>query len=91
MTTWERAELRDCNLVESDFYSAKLPETRLHGCDLARADFSKAELAGSRMQRSNLADIRGGESLRGVTISSDQLIPAALAVFTSMKIRIDDD
>ena len=91
MTTWERAEFRDCNLVESDFYSAKLPETRLHGCDLARADFSKAELAGSRMQRSNLTDIRGGESLRGVTISSDQLIPAALAVFTSMKIRIDDD
>jgi uncharacterized protein YjbI with pentapeptide repeats len=91
MTTWERAELRDCNLAESDFYGAKLPGSSIHGCDLARADLSKADLNDSRLQRSNLTDIRGGESLRGVTISSDQLIPAALAVFTSLKIRIDDD
>jgi hypothetical protein len=38
-----------------------------------------------------VTDVRGGESLRGVTISSDQLIPAALVVFASMKIRVDDD
>jgi uncharacterized protein YjbI with pentapeptide repeats len=91
MTTWERAEFRDCNLVESDFYSAKLPGSRFHGCDLGKADLSKADLKGTRMQRSNVTDVRGGESLRGVTISSDQIIPAALAVFASMKIRIDDD
>ena len=35
--------------------------------------------------------LRGGDALRGVVISSDQLIPAALAVFASMKIRIEDE
>lgn len=91
MTVWERAELRDCNLVGSDFYSAKLPESQILGCDLSQADLSKSDLTGTRMQRSNLTDLRGGDSLRGVTIGSDQVIPAALAVFASMKIRIDDD
>lgn len=91
MTVWERAELRDCNLVDGDFYGAKLPGSRIQGCDLAKADLSKADLAGARLQHSNLADVRGGDALRGVTISSDQLIPAALAVFAALKIRIDDD
>jgi uncharacterized protein YjbI with pentapeptide repeats len=91
MTVWERAELRDCNLVESDLYGATLPGSRITGCDLAKAELSKADLTGSRLQRSNLSDVRGGESLRGVTISSDQIIPAALALFASMKIRIDDE
>ncbi len=82
----ERAELRDCNLAGSDFYAAKLPGSQILGCDLSRADLSKADLTGTRMQRSDLTDLRGGDSLRGVTISSDQVIPAALAVFASMKI-----
>ena len=55
------------------------------------ADLTKCDLMGSRIQRTTLGGLRGGESLRGVTISSDQLIPAALAVFASLKIRIDDD
>ena len=91
MTTWERAEFRDCNLADADFYGAKLPGSRFEGCDLVKTDLSKADLAGSRFQRSNLTDVRGGESLRGVSISSDQMLPAALAVFASMKIRIEDD
>jgi len=91
LTTWERAEFLDCNLVDGDFYGAKLPGSRIQGCDLTKADLSTAQLTGSRMQRSNLTDVRGGEALRGVTISSDQMIPAALAVFASMKIRIEDD
>jgi uncharacterized protein YjbI with pentapeptide repeats len=91
MTTWERAEFRDCNLVESDFYGAKLPGSRIQGCDLTRADFSKADLTRSRLQRSNLTDLRGGDALRGVTLGSDQLIPAALALFAVMKIHIDDE
>jgi uncharacterized protein YjbI with pentapeptide repeats len=91
MTTWDRAEFRDCNLADSDFYGAKLPGSRFERCDLVKADLSNADLTGSRFQRSNLTDVRGGESLRGVTMSSDQMLPAALAVFASMKIRIEDD
>ena len=91
MSVWERAELRDCNLVESDFTGAKLPGSRVEGCDLAKADLTKCDLTGTRLHRSNLTDVKGGDALRGVVISSDQLIPAALAVFASMKIRIEDE
>jgi len=91
MSVWERAEFRDCNLVESDFTGAKLPASRVEGCDLTKADLTKCDLTGTRLHRSNLTDVKGGDALRGVVISSDQLIPAALAVFASMKIRIDDE
>jgi uncharacterized protein YjbI with pentapeptide repeats len=91
MTSWERAELVDCQLVESDFYAARLPGSRVHGCDLSRAELTKCDLSGSRLQRSTLDGIRGGESLRGVTIGSAQMIPAAVAVFQAMKIVVSDD
>ena len=83
-------DLRDLDLSGLDFKGATLAASNLFGSDLSHADLSKADLTGARMQRSDLTDLRGGDSLRGVTISSDQVIPAALAVFASMKIRIDD-
>ena len=71
----EHAELRDCNLAGSDFYAAKLPGSQILGCDLNRADLSKSDLTGTRMQRSDLTDLRGGNSLRGITVGGDLAIP----------------
>ena len=45
---------------------------------------------GDQAGRRAAEDIRGGDSLRGVTISSAQLVPAALAVFGALHISIDD-
>jgi uncharacterized protein YjbI with pentapeptide repeats len=91
MTSWERGELQDSNLVDSDFYGARLPGSRIQGCDLSNVEFSKCDLAGSRLQRSRLEGIRGADFLRGVTISSDQIIPAALALFAAIDISVDYD
>lgn len=91
MTVWERGELRDSNFVDSDFYGARLPASRIHGCDLSNVEFSKCDLAGSQLQRSRLEGVRGGDSLRRVTINSDQIIPAALALFAAIGISVDDD
>ncbi|MBO0731144.1 MAG: pentapeptide repeat-containing protein, partial [Acidimicrobiaceae bacterium] len=91
MTDWEWGEMRDSNLVDSDFYGSRLPASRIHGCDLSNVEFSKCDLAGSHLQRSRLDGIRGGDSLRGVTIGSDQVIPAALALFGAVGISIDDE
>ena len=91
MTSWERGELRDSHLVDSDFYGARMPGSRLHGCDLTNVDLSKCDLSGSRLQGSCLDGIRGGEGLRGVTVGSDQLIPTALAVFGALGISVDDE
>ena len=91
MTVWERCELHDSNLVDSDFYGARLPASRIHGCDLSDVEFSKSDLAGSQLQRSRLDGIRGGDSLRSVTIGSDQIIPAALAIFAAIGVQVDDE
>ena len=69
----------------------KLATTRFDGCDLTRADFTKAVLPGVHLAGSSLADIRGGDAFRGVVITSDQVVPLATAIFSSLGIRIDDD
>jgi uncharacterized protein YjbI with pentapeptide repeats len=91
MSTWERAEWERCDLHDGDLYAASAPDARLIACDLRCAEISKANLAGTRLSASNIEGIRGGESLRGVVLSSDQLIPAALAVFSALGIVVDDD
>lgn len=91
MTVWERGELRDSNLADSDFYGARLPASRIHGCDFSNVEFSRCDLAGSHLQRSRLEGIRGGDSFRGVTIGSDQVLPTALALFAAVGILVEDD
>ena len=91
MSVWERGELRDSHLVDADFYGARLPSSRIQGCDLSNVEFSKCDLTGSQLQRSRLDGIRGGDALRGVTIGSEQLIPAALALFGAVGISIRDE
>jgi uncharacterized protein YjbI with pentapeptide repeats len=91
MTTWERGELLDSHLVESDFYGARLPASRIRGCDLTNTELSKCDLTGSYLHGSRLDGIRGGDSLRGVTIGHDQIIPAALALFGAIGVSVDDD
>jgi uncharacterized protein YjbI with pentapeptide repeats len=78
-------------LVDADFSSAALPGARFIGCDLTGVELSKAVLTGASLQWSTLAGLRGAESLRGVTISSDQVVPAALAVLGAMGVTIDDE
>jgi hypothetical protein len=48
-------------------------------------------VAGSQLQGSTLDSILGANSLRDVFISSDQIVPAALAVFGALGIAINDD
>lgn len=91
MTTWERLELERCVLVDADFLSAKLPNARLHACDLTRAQLAKADLRGASLRDSTIDDLQGAEGLRRVTITSDQIVPLALAVFHGMSISIVDD
>ena len=90
MTTWTRAELIDSDLSDSDFSSAALPGSHVLRCNLTAAQFSKSDLTGSRIVGSKVDGLRGAESLRGVTIGSDEVIPVALAIFGALGIAVDD-
>jgi uncharacterized protein YjbI with pentapeptide repeats len=91
MTSWQRAEFEDCELVDADFYAASLPASRFARCDLSGVQLSKCVLTGSELHWSVLDRLQGAEALRGVTISSDQILPAALALFGAMAITVDDE
>jgi uncharacterized protein YjbI with pentapeptide repeats len=91
MSSWERAEMTDSDLADSDFYGAKLPISRILRCDLRRLELSQADLAGSRLSGSQLDGVRGAAGLRRVTISADQVMPLALALFASQRIDISDE
>jgi uncharacterized protein YjbI with pentapeptide repeats len=91
MTTWKRAEMSHCELADSDFSEANLPDSRLLYCDLSGVELSKANLAGSHLFGSKLDGIYGGESLRDVRIGTDQIISAALAVFADLGIALWDE
>ncbi len=90
MSHWERTTFERCDLRDADLYAAEAKAARFIGCDLRTALVSKANLSGANLAGSNLEGIRGGESLRGVVITPEQLIPAALAVFSGLNITIDD-
>ena len=91
MTSWQRTVFDGCVMTGSDFREAQLATTRFERCDLTRADFTKAALPGVHLAGSTLADVQGGEALRGVVITSDQVVPLALAIFSSLGISIDDE
>jgi uncharacterized protein YjbI with pentapeptide repeats len=90
LTTRERAEFQSCDLRDADFYGGRLPSTSFLKCDLAGVELSKADVAGSRLNGSTFEGIKGAESLRGVIIGSEQVIPTALAVFGALNIVVDD-
>ena len=91
MTEWKSAEFHDCELVDADFYGSSLPGSRFQSCDLSGAQLSKVDLNRSQLNGSRLERIQGAESLRGVIIGSDQVIPVALAVFGTLNISVDDE
>jgi len=91
MTTWESAEFHNCSLVEADFYEGSLPGSRFQSCDLTGVQLAKANLTGTRLHGSTLERIHGADGLRGVFIGSDQVLPAALAVFGTLNIVVDDE
>lgn len=90
MTAWDHAELTDVDLRDVDFYGSNLTGVRLLGCDLTGADFSKARMEGAALHGSTLDGVRGGDSLRGVVIGADQILPLALPVFAALGVVVDD-
>jgi uncharacterized protein YjbI with pentapeptide repeats len=90
-TVWERAELSACDLREADLYEAQMPGSRILNSDLSQLELTKADLTGSRLAGSNLDGLRGAGSLRKITITSDEMIPMALAIFKSLRITVTDE
>lgn len=91
MCSGQRAGFEGCSLAGADFYAARVDDAHFFNCELVGTEFSKATLEGGRLHGSKLEDLRGASYLRGVTISSAQLVPLAMQLLSAMGVSIDDE
>jgi uncharacterized protein YjbI with pentapeptide repeats len=87
----DRCELVDCELRGSDLYGARVTRSALRRCDLTEVDVSRSEFETVSLHGSTVDRLKGGASLRGLTIGSDQLVPLALPILAAQGILVDDD
>ncbi len=87
----ERLVFDNCSLVDADFYDATIDGGAFDDCDLRTANFASAKLDTVRFRRSNLEALRGATGLRGSAVSSEQVLPLALGLFSELGIAIDDE
>lgn len=90
-TSWEHCEWVECDLRGVDLTEATLTGVRILRSNLAGADVSRLAADEVALHGSRLESLRGADSLRGVTIGSDQAVPLSLEVFAAMGIVVDDE
>jgi uncharacterized protein YjbI with pentapeptide repeats len=87
----DRCELVDTDLRGADLYGARVTRSAFRRCDLTEVDVSASEFEQVSLHGSTVDRLKGAESLRGLTIGSDQLVPLALPILAASHITVDDD
>ncbi|MFK3981914.1 pentapeptide repeat-containing protein [Micromonospora sp. NPDC050397] len=84
--------LVDCNLVNANFTSSRLPQLVLRDCKLDRLELQACDLRGADLRGNGLTGIVGElTSLRGVTLSRDQLPDLATMVVHDLNLTVAED
>jgi uncharacterized protein YjbI with pentapeptide repeats len=85
-----RVAWRDVVLVDADFTGSRLRGSVFGGCDLRGARVTDVDARGASFVRSDLAGVRGAESLRGITIGESQVGDLVGALFEALSITVTD-
>ena len=85
-----RVEFRGCNLARADFANANIGGATFVDCDLAGAQFSQAKASGARFSHCQLDGIGGVTSLRGASMSNDDLVLLTRVFAKALGIEIVD-
>lgn len=72
-----RVQFTDCTLVETDFLEATLHDVSFQSCTLEKTVFDQAQCKKVDLRTSQLTEMSGWGSIRGVIIDDLQLITAA--------------
>jgi uncharacterized protein YjbI with pentapeptide repeats len=81
-----RAKFIDCTLVETDFLGAMLHDVIFESCTLTKTVFDRVRCKQVDLRTSQLDEISGWGSLKGVTIDAAQL--AAIAPYLAHELGI---
>jgi uncharacterized protein YjbI with pentapeptide repeats len=73
----ENVYFEGCALDDVDFYEARLKNVEFVNCTINKVTFAKAKMVNVDISQSAVEGINGINSLRGVTMSHDQLLQLA--------------
>jgi uncharacterized protein YjbI with pentapeptide repeats len=83
-----RVRFVDCSLVEADFQMAELTDVEFQNCHLEKVEFHQCKLKNVDARTSQLLDIRGWQSLKGLTIDPIQATVIAPQLAAAMGLVI---
>lgn len=90
-TKLARVKFINCMLHEADFQVAELQEVTFEGCRIEKVEFGQSKIKHVDVRTSQLYDIRGWQSLRGLIIDSTQLVIIAPQLANELGIIIKRD
>jgi uncharacterized protein YjbI with pentapeptide repeats len=90
MARLDHCELAGCNLTASDWYDARISDSRIVRCRLDGSELSSARFTRVALHGTSVAGIKGA-NLRGTVIAPDQMLDVALAIFPTLGIEIRED
>ena len=86
----ENVAFEDCVIDDVDFYDASLKNVEFVNCTINKITFASARMTNVDISKSTVEGINGIKSLRGVTMSYDQLLQLAPAFAAEAGIKIKD-
>jgi uncharacterized protein YjbI with pentapeptide repeats len=84
----ENVIFEDCVIDDVDFYDAKLKNIEFINCSINEITFASARMVHVDISKSTVEGIRGINSLKGVSISYDQLMQLAPAFATEAGLKV---
>ncbi|WP_344156756.1 pentapeptide repeat-containing protein [Kribbella yunnanensis] len=78
----------NCSMSETSLVGCRWDKAVIDGCRLSGLELDHCDLRGSDLRGNSLATVRGVGSLRGVTLTADQLADLTAALVADLEIRI---
>lgn len=85
-----RVRFVNCALFETDFQAAELSGVEFQDSQLEKVEFHHCKLRAVDARTSQLFDIRGWQSLKGLTIDTTQLVTVAPQLALELGLTIED-
>ena len=87
----KRVKFINCTFSETDFQAAELHEVSFGSCQLGKVEFGQAKIKQVDVRTSELYDIRGWQSLKGLVIDSTQLVMVAPQLANELGIVVKEE
>jgi uncharacterized protein YjbI with pentapeptide repeats len=85
-----RVHFLHCEMVETDFLGTELQDVVFQDCHIEKVEFHNAKIKHVDARTSQLLNIRGWQSLKGMTVDSTQLITIAPQLAAELGLIIED-